>query len=73
MEESPHEGTKPEKEIHDKEVYEACPKCNNPVSVWKERILEVGSLEMYYLVHTEVNDTYECMICSHEWSRHRYL
>ncbi|MCE3260315.1 MAG: hypothetical protein K0S12_1956 [Bacteroidetes bacterium] len=73
MEQTPDEGTTPEKEIHNKEVFEPCPKCNNPVTVWKERVLDEGSLELYYVMHTEVDDKYECSICGHNWSKHRFL
>jgi Zn finger protein HypA/HybF involved in hydrogenase expression len=63
----------PEKEIHNEEVEGPCPQCRTAVIIWKERILLEGSLEHYHLMHTEVNDVYECPSCHHKWEEFRYL
>ncbi len=63
----------PEKEIQNVEVDGACPKCKAAVIIWKERVLLEGSLEHYHLMHTEVNDVYECPSCKHVWEEFRYL
>lgn len=63
----------PEKEIQNMEVESPCPKCSCAVIIWKERVLLEGSLENYHLMHTEVNDVYECPSCKHTWEEFRYL
>jgi len=50
-----------------------CPDCGkNPVVIY-ERVLIEGSLENYHLVHTEVEDYYECPACKHSWKKFQYL
>ncbi len=50
-----------------------CPDCGkSPVLIY-ERILIEGSLENYHLVHTEVEDLYECKACKHTWRKFQYL
>jgi hypothetical protein len=63
----------PEKEIHNEDVEGPCPNCQAPVILWIERVLLEGSLEHYDLMHTEVNDIYECKACNHKWETFRYL
>jgi hypothetical protein len=63
----------PEKEIHNEEVEGTCPQCRCALIIWKERVLLEGSLAFYHLMHTEVNDVYECPSCHHKWEEFRYL
>ncbi|MBL7919622.1 MAG: hypothetical protein JNJ40_04860 [Bacteroidia bacterium] len=48
-------------------------KCKHGELLWIERILIEGSLEKYHLMHTEVDDVYECEKCKHSWKEFRYL
>ena len=50
-----------------------CPNCGkSPVLIY-ERVLIEGSLENYHLMHTEVEDYYECKACKHRWRKFHYL
>lgn len=70
---SPDAGDTPEKEILNIEVEVECPSCNESIVTLLERILIEGSLQNYHLIHTEVNEIYECGTCKHGWSRSVYL
>ncbi len=50
-----------------------CPACGKSPVVIYERVLIEGSLENYHLVHTEVEDFYECPACKHSWKKFQYL
>lgn len=63
----------PEKKIMNEELKGECPKCGLTEIIWRERVLLVGSLENYHLVHTEVDDYYECKTCKNTWKEFSYL
>lgn len=69
----PNEGCVPEREIKNVRVLGECPECKHDEMLWIERILIEGSLEHYHLMHTEVDDVYECEKCKHSWKEFRYL
>jgi hypothetical protein len=53
---------------------EACPACQRTGTVHYtgSDVLD-GSLETYYLIHTEVEDHFRCTACAHTWSEMRFL
>lgn len=53
---------------------ETCPTCQRggTVRYTGSDVLD-GSLEMYHLIHTEVNDHFECGGCGHAWHELRFL
>jgi len=67
MSNEPHEGANPKKQIFNEPVELNCVSCGHTPVIWIERILLEGSLELYYVVHTEVNDVFECPDCHHKW------
>jgi rubredoxin len=72
-ENEPSEGEKL-KRVHLNELVDGnCPQCGkSPVLIF-ERILIEGSLEYYHLMHTEVEDYYECPACKHSWKKFQHL
>lgn len=72
-ENKPSEGEKLEKVRLNELVDSDCPQCGkSPVLIF-ERVLIEGSLENYHLMHTEVEDYYECPACKHSWRKFQYL
>jgi DNA-directed RNA polymerase subunit RPC12/RpoP len=69
MNNEPQEGQNPEKQTLNKEVSISCPSCGHRGATWIERVLLDGSLELYYLEHTEVEDVYECPACHSTWRK----
>lgn len=66
-ENKPSEGEKLAKVRLNELVESDCPQCGkSPVLIF-ERVLIEGSLENYHLIHTEVEDLYECQACKHSW------
>ena len=69
----PTEGWNSRREQMNLRVFGECPECGHKELLWIERFLIEGSLEAYHLVHTEVDDVYECEKCKHSWKEFRYL
>lgn len=69
----PNNGDSPEREVLNIEVEVECASCGNPLVTLIERVLIEGSLQNYHLMHTEVNEVYECGKCKHSWSQFLYL
>lgn len=69
----PGNGANSERIYLDEVVNVNCPNCEkSPVRIY-ERVLIEGSLENYHLVHTEVEDHYECPFCKHNWKKFQFL
>ncbi len=66
-------GHEPEKKIMNEEFKGECPKCGITEIIWRERVLLEGSLENFHLMHTEVEDVYECKTCKNVWTEFKYL
>lgn len=74
MEENkPAEGVNTERVHLNETVDSDCPQCGKSPVIIFERVLIEGSLEMYHLMHTEVEDHYECPACKHSWRKFQYL
>jgi DNA-directed RNA polymerase subunit M/transcription elongation factor TFIIS len=73
MSNEPQEGENPQKQAINKEVSMQCPSCGRRGVTWIERILLDGDLDLYYLVHTEVEDVYECPACHNTWRHFGFL
>ncbi|MDO9000778.1 MAG: hypothetical protein Q7W45_13505 [Bacteroidota bacterium] len=69
----PNEGFIPERKVINERVLGKCLECGHDELLWLERILIEGSLEMYHLMHTEVEDVYQCEKCKNSWREFRYL
>lgn len=69
----PNEGGVPERQAINHHILGECPKCKHGELLWVERILIEGSLENYHLMHTEVDDVFECEKCKHSWKEFRFL
>jgi DNA-directed RNA polymerase subunit M/transcription elongation factor TFIIS len=73
MNSEPQEGQNPEKRSINQEINMECPSCGHNGVTWLERILLDGDLDLYYLVHTEVEDVYECPACHSTWRKWGFL
>lgn len=72
-ENKPNDGGNLERIYPDELVNSVCPACGkSPVLIY-ERVLIEGSLEYYHLMHTEVEDYYQCPACKHSWRKFQYL
>ncbi len=69
----PDDGRKLEKIRMNESVDSNCPDCDHSPVLIYERVLIEGSLENYHLIHTEVEDFYECPGCKHSWRKFQYL
>lgn len=69
----PEQGACPQKQILNEFLFMQCTYCSSEKILWQERVLIEGSLENYHLVHTEVEDVYQCRECRQQFSKWKQL
>ncbi len=73
MAKSASEGENPDLRILNWEVNNECPLCKNPTVILTERRLVEGDLDLYFAIHTEVEDTFECRKCKNTWKENSFM
>jgi hypothetical protein len=73
MENVPQEGNTPQIKVINEWVINECPQCSAQSVLLSTRKLLEGDLELYFAIHTEVEDTFICWKCKNSWSETHFM